>query len=76
MPVALEQPQLHHSAQTPRLRRARHVIAIAIRLTSLAAFVVTIGGVIISRDVDLVANGGIASWKSYTNAVSKLRSDA
>src|SRR6476619_7150091 len=44
MPVALEQPQLHDSAQAPRLRRARRVIAIAIRLTILAAFVLTIGG--------------------------------
>jgi hypothetical protein len=44
MSVALEQPQVHHSAQTPRLRRARRIIAIAIRLTILAAFVATIGG--------------------------------
>src|SRR5947208_16708072 len=44
MPVALEQPQLHHSAQTPRLRRARRVGAIAIRLTILAAIVAIIGG--------------------------------
>ena len=44
MPVALEQPQVHHSAQTPRLRRARRIIAIAIRLTILAAFVATVGG--------------------------------
>lgn len=44
MPVALEQPQVHHSAQTPRLRRARRIIAIAIRLTILAAVVVIFGG--------------------------------
>src|SRR5438067_5284816 len=44
MPVALEQPQLHHSAQTPRLRRARRVGAIAIRLTILAAIVAIVGG--------------------------------
>ena len=44
MPVALEQPQLHHSAQTPRLRRARRVVAIAIRLTILAAIVATVAG--------------------------------
>src|ERR1700745_3817120 len=44
MPVALEQPPVHYSTQTPRLRRARRAIAIAIRLTILAAFVATIGG--------------------------------
>src|SRR5438552_6232602 len=44
MPVALEQPQLHHSAQTPRLRRARRVVAIAIRLAILAAIVATVAG--------------------------------
>src|SRR5438552_629873 len=44
MPVALEQPQLHHSAQTPRLRRARRVVAIAIRLAILAAIVATVSG--------------------------------
>src|SRR6201993_3960836 len=43
MPVALEQPQVHYSAQTPRLRRARRVIAIAIRLIILAAVVAIIG---------------------------------
>ena len=31
--------------------------------------------VIIWRDGDLAVNGGPASWKSYTNAASKLRSD-
>jgi hypothetical protein len=75
MPVALEQPQVHHSAQTPRLRRARRVVAIAIRLTILAAIVAIFAAVIIWRDGDLVVNGGTASWKSYTNAASKLRSD-
>src|SRR5215469_2050543 len=44
MPVALEQPQVHCSAQTPRLRRARRVVAIAIRLTILAAIVAIFGG--------------------------------
>lgn len=44
MPAALDQPQVHHSAQTPRLRRARRIIAIAIRLTILAAFVAIAGG--------------------------------
>jgi hypothetical protein len=44
MPVALEQPQVHYSAPTPRLRRARRVAAIAIRLTILAAFVAILGG--------------------------------
>src|SRR4029077_20494782 len=44
MPVALEQPQVHHSAQTPRLRRARRVVAIAIRLTILAAIVAIFSG--------------------------------
>jgi hypothetical protein len=44
MPVALEQPQVHYSAQTPRLRRARRVIATAIRLTILAALVAIFGG--------------------------------
>src|SRR5215469_3608299 len=44
MPVALEQPQVHCSAQTPRLRRARRVVAIAIRLTILAVIVAIIGG--------------------------------
>src|SRR5512132_3482472 len=44
MPVALEQPQVHHSAQTPRLRGARRVVAIAIRLTILAAIVAIFSG--------------------------------
>jgi len=44
MPVVLEQPQVHHSAQTPRLRRARQVVAIAIRLTFLAVVVAIFGG--------------------------------
>src|SRR6516164_1196353 len=44
MPVVLEQPQVHHSAQTPRLRRARQVVAIAIRLTILAVVVAIFGG--------------------------------
>src|ERR1043166_2700443 len=39
MPVALEQPKVHYSAQTPELRRARRVVAIAIRLTILAVIV-------------------------------------
>src|SRR5258705_3264131 len=44
MPVALEQPQVHYSGQTPRLRRRRRVVAIAIRLTILAATVAFFGG--------------------------------
>ena len=44
MPVALEQPQLQYSAQTARLRRARRVVAIAIRLTIIAALVAVFGG--------------------------------
>ena len=44
MPVALEQPQIHYSAQRPRLRRARRVLAIVIRLTILAAIVAIFGG--------------------------------
>src|SRR5215831_2333196 len=44
MPVALEQPQVHYSAQAPRLRRARRVVAIAIRLTTLVAIVAIFGG--------------------------------
>jgi len=44
MPVVLEQPQVHHSAQTPRLRGARQVVAIAIRLTILAVVVAIFGG--------------------------------
>ena len=44
MPVALEQPEVHHSILTPRLRRARRVVAIAIRLTILAALIAIVGG--------------------------------
>ena len=44
MPVAWEQPQVHHSAQTPRLRRARGVIAIATRLTIFAGVLAIVGG--------------------------------
>jgi AsmA-like C-terminal region len=44
MPVALEQPQIHYSTQTRRLRRARRVVAIAVRLTILAAFLAIFGG--------------------------------
>src|SRR5215467_10117441 len=44
MPVVLEQPQVHHSAQTPRLRRARQVVAFAIRLTILAVVVTIFAG--------------------------------
>ncbi|MGC1322878.1 MAG: hypothetical protein WA849_11905, partial [Candidatus Udaeobacter sp.] len=44
MPVALEQSQVHHSPQTPRLRPARRVLAIAVRLAILAAIVAIFGG--------------------------------
>jgi hypothetical protein len=44
MPVALEQPQVDHSPHTLRLRRMRRVVAIAIRLTILAAVVAIFGG--------------------------------
>jgi len=44
MPVALEQPQIHYSAQTRRLRRARRVVAIAVRLTILVAVLAFFGG--------------------------------
>ena len=44
MPVALEQPQVHHSAQTPRSRGARRIVAFAIRLTILAAIVAIFSG--------------------------------
>jgi uncharacterized membrane protein len=43
MPVALE-PQVHHYPQTPRLRRVRRVVEIAIRLTILGAIVAIFGG--------------------------------
>src|ERR1700757_4854124 len=43
MPVALENPQVRYSPQRQRLRRARRVIAIAIRLIILAAVVAIIG---------------------------------
>src|SRR6188472_4539380 len=44
MPVALEQPQVHHSPQIRRLRRTRRVVAVAIRLTILAAVVAIFAG--------------------------------
>src|SRR6266702_1602454 len=44
MPVVLEPTQVRPSAQTPPLRRARRVLAIAIRLMILAAFVGIFGG--------------------------------
>jgi len=44
MPLVLEQPQVHYSAQTQRLRRARRVVAIAGRLTILAVIVAIFGG--------------------------------
>ena len=39
MPAVLEPTQVHPSVQTRRLRRARRIFAIALRLTLLAAFV-------------------------------------
>src|SRR6266480_6460084 len=44
MPVVLEPTQVRPSAQTPPVRRARRVVAIAIRLAILAAFVGIFGG--------------------------------
>jgi hypothetical protein len=44
MPVVLEPTHVRRSARSPRLRRARRVAAIAIRLTILAAFVASVGG--------------------------------
>src|SRR6185437_11122390 len=44
MPVALEQPQVHHSPQIRRLRRTRRIVAVAIRLTILAAVVAIFAG--------------------------------
>src|SRR6266436_5571318 len=44
MPVVLEPTQVRPSAQTPTVRRARRVVAIAIRLVILAAFVGIFGG--------------------------------
>src|SRR5437773_8996126 len=44
MAVVLEPTQVRRSAQTRRLGRARRVVAIAIRLTILAAFVAIFGG--------------------------------
>jgi AsmA-like C-terminal region len=44
MSVVLEPNEVRRSPQTPRLRRARHLVAIAIRLTVLAAVVAIFGG--------------------------------
>src|SRR5215471_6055571 len=44
MPLVLEQPQVHYSAQTQRLRRTRRVVAIAVRLTILAVVVTIFAG--------------------------------
>src|SRR5215467_4750262 len=44
MPVVLEPTQVRRSAQSSPVRRARRVVAIAIRLTILAAFVAIFGG--------------------------------
>ena len=44
MPVILEPTQVRRSVQTPRLRRARLVFAIAIRLTMICGFVAIFGG--------------------------------
>ena len=44
MPAVLEPTQARRSAQTPRLRRVRRVVAIAIRLAILAAIFGIIGG--------------------------------
>ena len=44
MPVVLEPTQVRRSVHTPRLRRARRVLAIAIRLTIIAVLVAIFGG--------------------------------
>lgn len=44
MPLVLEQPEVHYSSQKQRLRRTRRGIAIAVRLTILAAIVAMFGG--------------------------------
>src|SRR2546423_1940939 len=44
MSVVLEPTQVRRSAQTPRVRPARRLVAIAMRLTTLAAFVAVFGG--------------------------------
>jgi hypothetical protein len=44
MPVALEQPQVHYSAKTPRFRRTRRVVSVAVRLTTVAAVIAILGG--------------------------------
>src|SRR5213083_121148 len=44
MPVVLESTEVRRPSQTPRLRRTRHVVAIAIRLTILAAIVAIFAG--------------------------------
>src|SRR3954454_1879952 len=44
MPVALEEPQVHHSAHPPRLRRTRRVGAIAVRLAILGVIIAIAGG--------------------------------
>src|ERR1044071_9924828 len=44
MPAALEQPEVRYSAPTPRLRRARRIIPIAIRLAILATVLAIFGG--------------------------------
>ena len=50
MPVALEEPQVHHSAQTPRLRETRRVVAVAIRLTILTTVLaICAGGYYLAR---------------------------
>src|ERR1041384_4275599 len=44
MPLVLEQPPVHRSAQKKRLRRTRRLIAVAVRLTILAVVVAIFAG--------------------------------
>jgi hypothetical protein len=50
MPIVIEQPQVDYSPQTPRFRRKRRVVAVAIRLTILTVMVaIFLGGYYLAR---------------------------